>query len=403
MKTILILLTSLISLTSFSQKTKVFLDCSCDKDYLTQEIPFVDFVRDRNYSDVQIKIISSTTANKTKLVDFKFFSTDGTCIQTIRKNLDPQVTKEEERQFNKKYITLGLLPLISNTEEIDHFNINYSPPSEIAENTDQVIDPWKNWNFSVNLGGWANGQSNSQQLNTWSSANIIKTEENWKFKATYSQNNSFSSYVIGDNTIKSKRKSHYASSYLIKGLSDHMSIGLFGSANSSSYSNIEKGISIGPSIEYNLFDYKDFNEKQLRFSYKIQPTINNYYEMTTFNKMDEILYSQNIALYAKFVKKWGNLNSTISANQYLHDSKLYSISFYNSVSWNIFKGLSLNLSGNFSIINDQVSLTRGTLSDAEILLSEKQQSTNFSYWCNAGISYTFGSIYNNIINPRFGN
>jgi len=27
--------------------------------------------------------------------------------------------------------------------------------------------------------------------------------------------------------------------------------------------------------------------------------------------------------------------------------------------------------------------------------------TDYNLWINAGLSYTFGSIYNNVVNPRF--
>ncbi|MDZ7341730.1 MAG: hypothetical protein ONB27_10280 [candidate division KSB1 bacterium] len=38
----------------------------------------------------------------------------------------------------------------------------------------------------------------------------------------------------------------------------------------------------------------------------------------------------------------------------------------------------------------------------EVLLRQRQLETSYNYWTSIGLSYTFGSIYNNIVNPRFG-
>ncbi|UCD38924.1 MAG: hypothetical protein JSW54_05455, partial [Fidelibacterota bacterium] len=52
-------------------------------------------------------------------------------------------------------------------------------------------------------------------------------------------------------------------------------------------------------------------------------------------------------------------------------------------------------------INDQLSLLKRDFSMEEILLGSKQLATDFSYWGSIGVSYHFGSIYSNVVNPRF--
>jgi len=53
------------------------------------------------------------------------------------------------------------------------------------------------------------------------------------------------------------------------------------------------------------------------------------------------------------------------------------------------------------MIHDQLSLPAGGATQEEILLHRQELETAYSYWGSMGISYTFGSIYNNIVNPRF--
>jgi hypothetical protein len=57
--------------------------------------------------------------------------------------------------------------------------------------------------------------------------------------------------------------------------------------------------------------------------------------------------------------------------------------------------------GSISYIHDQLSLSAGGASQEEILLHRQELETQYRYWGSMGISYTFGSIYNNIVNPRF--
>ena len=81
----------------------------------------------------------------------------------------------------------------------------------------------------------------------------------------------------------------------------------------------------------------------------------------------------------------------------------YRFEIFSDISWQLFKGFSLNLFGGYSIIRNQISLPKGSASLEEVLLQRRQLQTGYTFWGSFGISYSFGSIYNNIVNPRFGN
>ena len=68
----------------------------------------------------------------------------------------------------------------------------------------------------------------------------------------------------------------------------------------------------------------------------------------------------------------------------------------------LFKGFSVNVHGNYSWIRDQLHLEAGNLSDEQILLRQRQLATSYRWFTSFGISYRFGSIFNNVVNPRFG-
>ena len=60
------------------------------------------------------------------------------------------------------------------------------------------------------------------------------------------------------------------------------------------------------------------------------------------------------------------------------------------------------MSGNYGWIRDQLYLPIADYSEAEILLRQRALATNFNYFTSFGVSYRFGSIFNNVVNPRFG-
>jgi hypothetical protein len=53
------------------------------------------------------------------------------------------------------------------------------------------------------------------------------------------------------------------------------------------------------------------------------------------------------------------------------------------------------------LLRDQLYLSKGGATNDEILLQRRQLSTSYSYFAGVSLSYTFGSIFNNVVNPRF--
>jgi len=70
------------------------------------------------------------------------------------------------------------------------------------------------------------------------------------------------------------------------------------------------------------------------------------------------------------------------------------------ISLRLVKGFSLYLNIDLESIHDQIYLPKGEASLEEILLKRKQLATTFNYSTSFGLRYTFGSIYNNIVNRR---
>ena len=61
----------------------------------------------------------------------------------------------------------------------------------------------------------------------------------------------------------------------------------------------------------------------------------------------------------------------------------------------------MNFWGRYSAIHDQLNLNKSGASDEDILLQRRALESQYSYSMSVGLSYSFGSIYNNVVNPRF--
>ena len=67
----------------------------------------------------------------------------------------------------------------------------------------------------------------------------------------------------------------------------------------------------------------------------------------------------------------------------------------------LLKGLSLNVNAGVEFIHNQIELARGGRSPEDVYFRLKELETNYRFDTGLGISYTFGSIYNNVVNPQF--
>jgi hypothetical protein len=100
-------------------------------------------------------------------------------------------------------------------------------------------------------------------------------------------------------------------------------------------------------------------------------------------------------------KKWGSINLALVGSNYFHDFSKNRIELISSINIRIFKGLSLRVEGGIAHLNDQLNLKRGSISEAERLLQLRELATKYRIEGGIEITYTFGSIYNNVVNPRF--
>ena len=117
--------------------------------------------------------------------------------------------------------------------------------------------------------------------------------------------------------------------------------------------------------------------------------------------MEETLYQQSLDIRLRLQQKWGYSSVSLNSSTFLHDFQKYYVSLNGYISVRIFKGFSLSLRGSMAFINNQIELPKGNRTDEEVFLRLKELETNYRYSLGVGLNYSFGSIYSNIVNPRF--
>ncbi|HEY0714446.1 MAG TPA: hypothetical protein VGF45_17310, partial [Polyangia bacterium] len=81
---------------------------------------------------------------------------------------------------------------------------------------------------------------------------------------------------------------------------------------------------------------------------------------------------------------------------------LYRLSVGANLAIQISEGLSFSIEGEAALARDLVNLRGRQVTDVELLLWTAQQPTGHTFELGVGLTYTFGSVHNDIVNPRFG-
>ena len=160
-------------------------------------------------------------------------------------------------------------------------------------------------------------------------------------------------------------------------------------------------INIQPAVEYNIFPYAESSRRQLTLQYRIGSSHVRYDEETVFGVFEETLYEQMLTTSLRLQQPWGSSSLAITLSNFLDDVGKNRLTVFGNANIRIVRGLSLSFFANVSRVRDQVFLPRRGASDEEVLLRQRDLQTDFNYALNVNLRFTFGSIFNNIVNPRF--
>jgi hypothetical protein len=390
---------------------RVFLDCngvSCDREYLLEEIPWVDFVRDRQSSDVHVLITAQQTGGGGRALTMEFLGRGPMEDQrlTLTDALGPTATDAETRLVIADALRVGLAPLARFTPA--------SPTIEVVadlvtEPTPQD-DPWNAWVFSFGVNGFLNGESQQSFFNGSASVSADRVTEAWKLALGGRASRNRSEFEVEDSTIVSRRDSYGAQGLAVRSLGEHWSAGVVAAWERSTFGNYDSDIVMGPAVEYDVFPYSESTRRLLTVLYAVGLRYRDYERPTIFDAATETLLVQLLNVGYDVTQTWGSADVSVEAEHFVArldapDSwpdPQYNLSLSGGLQVRLFRGLSGNLFGSVSMVRSQLNLPAGDLTDEEILTRQRELATDYRYFLSFGLRYRFGSIFSEVVNPRFG-
>jgi hypothetical protein len=384
---------------------RVFLDCGrCDESYLKKEVTFIDYVRNREDSDVHVLVTTQETGGGGTQWTLKYIGLGAYAgaDQTLTYNSAQTATSDEVRAGFAEVFKVGLVRYAAQSAIADRLRVTYKK-AEGAEADAKQNDPWNYWIYRINGGGNFNGEESSTGRSVRGSFSASRTTDAWRTSLEANANYRDSKFVLeDDSTFLSVSRNLETSGILVKSLTQHWSAGIMGSAGANTFRNFALKTRVAPGIEYDIFPYSDSTRRMLTVQYTVGHNVHHYREETVFGKLREQLIDQRAEIGLSLRQPWGSASAQFSFSQYLSQPSKYSLGLFGGGNFRLAKGLSFNTFGEFSRTRDQIYLPRGEASTEEILLRQRQLLTGYQYFFNFGINYSFGSIFNNIVNPRFG-
>lgn len=384
---------------------RVFLDCNnCDFDYLRREIPFVNYVRDRKDAELHILVTTQPTGGGGVEYDFRFIGLDRfEGVDDDLKYVAMQTqTGDERRQGYANLLKLGLVRYVTSTTAADRLQLTYrsGQPAEAAANAPQ--DPWNYWSFRLRGTGSINGEESTKSRNLSTSISANRTTDEWKINFFGNLNFHENRFTLSDgDMLTDASHDHNLNGLVVKSLGDHWAVAGRGRLSSTTFLNQDRVSRVAAGVEYNVFPYAESSRRELTVQVTTGLTRFKYLQTTIYGKDAETVNDGVLLASFDVRQPWGSSGLSLEAATYFHDPTRHRLVASGDVDVRLFKGFSISMDGSVSRIHDQLYLRAGDASDEEILLRRRQLATSYRYRFSAGLSYTFGSIFNNVVNTRF--
>jgi hypothetical protein len=386
---------------------RVYIDCQsrfCDLNHFRREITFVNYVRERRDAQVHVLVTTQKTGGGGEEFAIAFigqekFDTLNDSLYYFSSSTD---TYDEIRAGITHRLKLGLVRYASKLSSAEHLDVAFQPPDTLPPTRSEAEDPWDYWIYRVRVGGDISGEKRQRFINGNGSLSANRTTEDWKVRLYLQGGFSEDVFELSDgSTFRSVFREYGGGAFVVKSVDEHRSLGGLAKFEVSTFQNHDLALEIGPAAEYNLFPYSESTRRELTFSYAIRLKYFNYEELTIFDKTSEVRLGQSLEVSYSVQQPFGTINTSLEASSFLFDIGQHRVELSSWLEIRLFRGLQLDISGGVERTKDQINLPRGGATDEEVLLRRQELGTDYRYYIDVGISYTFGSIYNNVVNPRF--
>jgi hypothetical protein len=391
-----------------STPVRVYIDCSntsCDQEFFRTEMTFVDHVRDRQRADVHVLLTGRGTGSGGREITFSFFGQGRFAgpVTVLTETFVVAASDDDVRRGIVRVMALGLVPYVLQTDAASRLRVAVDPLPSTTGGATADTDRWNRWSLRVNVSGNANGERSVRSFSVNSNVNANRTTAETKVNLNVRLNYRESEFQLPDDRrfVAPNREQGFNGQY-VQSLDGHWSAGVRVNWTSSTFNNQDWTWFAAPAVEWDLFPYEESTRRLLTFNYSLGVRAWNYDQETIFGKLEETRVTQALGVTASLRQRWGTVGASLEAASFLPDVAQNHVSAYGNVSLNLVRGLSLNLNTNIDSIRDQISLPRVAATSEEVLVQQRQLATSYRYFVFFGVSYSFGSIFSPIVNPRFG-
>ena len=387
---------------------RVFLDCGrCDDEYLRREITFVNYVRDRRDAQVHVLVTRESTGGGGDAWTLHFYGVDDFAgmddelvVYTTQDDTD-----DSERRALAQMLRLGLVRYAAQTPLGQELAVAPRRTDALGvrrvANAQPQDDPWNFWVFRTRLNMFFDAEERESTRSLSGSLSANRDTEMWRMRVGFFTNYREDTFQLTDSTFSNARRSSSLDARFVKSVGEHVGIGFGGSAISSNFRNQALTVRGAPAIEYNFFPYSESTRRQFTVTYTAGYNAFRYIEPTLFEQLEERRTNHAVQTSLVANEPWGESELTMEFSQFLDRLDQRRLVLYGEIDIRLFRGFFLRLDADSSLIRDQIYLPRRDATDAEILVRQRQLATNYEWQFRIGFTYSFGSIFNNVVNSRF--
>ena len=391
--------------TSARPLVRAYISCTqCGEDYLREQVGFVNLVRDPRLADVTVQVTGLPNASGGRTYTIEFIGTrrQVRIADTLTVDISVNMSEVEGRDMLVRVLKVGLIPFLHGTEAVPHLDVTYKPPTLTTTTaTRGEKDKWNGWVFRLSGQGRVDGDDNYQSRGADWSWSANRVTEALRLSLSARGDYTRSRYKLSDSTtLVGYSRSWSARTIIAQSLGDHLSLGALGESGSSIFENTKQYFRAGPVLEYDLYPYREATQRQIMLRYSVGVRSNRYVDTTIYGKLSESRPHHELSLSPNIMRPWGDIFGSTVWSQYLDDMTKRRLTTNLGINYRITSGLSVNFYGQYSFIRDQLNITGVDLTDEERLLRLRELQSGSSYFTAIGLSYTFGSVFANVVNPR---
>ena len=388
---------------------RVYLDCDamgCDRDFFVTEMKWVNWMRERLDAEFHMLVTSEATGSGGRryvvvAIGQKQYAGKS---DTLSYTANPNDADDTRRRGLLRVMSQLLLPYAARTPLGARLSVSFAAPSGGASGANAAAkDKWNFWTYSISANGNASGEQRQMFDYMSGSLDANRTTDAWKIRLGSEYSYNHSSFELSDGTTYTNLQRNYGvSGLVVKSLNTHWSAGGSVDASRSDYYNTDLNATAKAAVEWDYFPYAQFARRKFTVLYSAGIQQYRYHQTTIYGKDRETRPVHTLSLGVSAKQPWGSANVSLNGSQFLNELKYYNVGIFGGVDVRLGKGFSVSLMGSASRVRDQVYLPRGEATNEEVIARQQALSTNFRFFGFMGLRYQFGSIFNSVVNPRFG-